>query len=418
MATPPVHSHRQAAPRAQRSFATRVLSADRHAPLLPPVRATAALHTEPRRLSNDVRAFSVVNEQHGSVWSNVDPLKFGALGITAIFAIDVCTYPLATLKTLVQVETTTSPSLLSSVTAAARRTSLRQLYQGFPVYFTGGMPPVALYMATYNVLRTKFVGDDGASGTFGAYPLLGIMAAGMCSDIITLPIYTPAEVIAKRQQIARSGSARDRSVATAVRAVVAETGIRGLWRGNGISMLMYGPASAMYWATYEVTNPAMHRVWHRMRVGEGVVDGGNGYGTRDGDGSRGRVAVGAAGGNAQGGVRGPTYDTPGVHFAAGLLAGSMSAVVTNPLDVLKTRIQTRKTADGAAARPRLAPMLRHIVRTEGAHALWRGLAPRVLSEAPTAALFMLAYEQVLRLSSKDRKADDEPGAWASAGPTD
>ena len=80
--------------------------------------------------------------------------------------------------------------------------------------------------------------------------------------------------------------------------------------------------------------------------------------------------------------------SPLVHFAAGWLAASVSAVLLSPLEVLKTKQQSSlRPALGARA----DRLLLHIVRTEGAAGLYRGLVPTLLGVGPTRAIFFGGY---------------------------
>jgi solute carrier family 25 protein 44 len=84
-----------------------------------------------------------------------------------------------------------------------------------------------------------------------------------------------------------------------------------------------------------------------------------------------------------------------VEGLAGLLAGVASAVVTHPLDTIKTRLQTG--VDGAGAT--WASALRRLLRTAGPRGLLRGLGARTLELGPLSAVGALGYEWVKRASA-------------------
>jgi solute carrier family 25 S-adenosylmethionine transporter 26 len=77
-------------------------------------------------------------------------------------------------------------------------------------------------------------------------------------------------------------------------------------------------------------------------------------------------------------------------MVVGAIAGSISAAVTNPLDVLKTRMMTGQ-AYGAAS---VVPAVRAILAKEGPRALFAGVVPRVVYVGPSSAIFFLVYEYV------------------------
>lgn len=83
---------------------------------------------------------------------------------------------------------------------------------------------------------------------------------------------------------------------------------------------------------------------------------------------------------------------PSQHMAASILGGALTAVVTNPLWVIKTRMcTTKKTTPGAYQN--LFQGLSTLVRTEGVQGLYRGIVPALFGVSHGAIQFM-AYEQL------------------------
>lgn len=78
--------------------------------------------------------------------------------------------------------------------------------------------------------------------------------------------------------------------------------------------------------------------------------------------------------------------TTSAAFLAGAAAGSVAALATTPLDVVKTR-QQLAAGSGAAAEGVLS-----VVRSEGAAALFAGVVPRVARVAPANAIMISTYE--------------------------
>ncbi|EGD75752.1 hypothetical protein PTSG_12650 [Salpingoeca rosetta] len=102
-----------------------------------------------------------------------------------------------------------------------------------------------------------------------------------------------------------------------------------------------------------------------------------------------------------------------VHFVSGGVGGCISATVTCPLEVVKTRMQSslytyteQATRDAArraqmsAARRSLyafsqtAYALRETAAKEGVAGLWRGLGPMLLGVVPARSIYFLAYSQL------------------------
>ena len=85
-----------------------------------------------------------------------------------------------------------------------------------------------------------------------------------------------------------------------------------------------------------------------------------------------------------------------VRFLAGFVGSSVSSVLTAPLDVLRSRYQSRAFREARAAQHStlgtgVGSMLASIVRDEGPRALFRGLGVQLIGVGPSRALSIGAY---------------------------
>jgi len=169
------------------------------------------------------------------------------------------------------------------------------------------------------------------------------------------------DVISQRLMVQTSATCRYRGGADAFRKILVADGVRGLYRGFGLSILTYAPSNAVWWSSYAMAQRFLWRV------------------------------VGAE--------RSESYPSlMAVQGASAALAGGASALVTMPLDTVKTRLQVM----GAGARaPTLAAAARDLVREGGWAACYRGLGPRWASMSLSAATMVTAYEFLKRLSAKE-----------------
>ena len=81
---------------------------------------------------------------------------------------------------------------------------------------------------------------------------------------------------------------------------------------------------------------------------------------------------------------------------AGGAAGACAGLVSTPLDVVKTRIQTQRRGAGIRARTAV-DVMRDIWRQEGMRGFMRGGSARVLYYMPSAAICWTTYETVKRM---------------------
>ena len=76
------------------------------------------------------------------------------------------------------------------------------------------------------------------------------------------------------------------------------------------------------------------------------------------------------------------------NVAAGAISGSLASVVSNPIDLIKTRLQSKSSPHKTSM-----AVVRHITGTEGVLGLWRGTVPAMVSPRMhnTAAQLASAY---------------------------
>ena len=89
-----------------------------------------------------------------------------------------------------------------------------------------------------------------------------------------------------------------------------------------------------------------------------------------------------------------------VHVVAGGLAGSVAAIITNPLDILKTKLQVDPAAKN------LRSVFRALRKEHGYRGFAVGMGPRILSHAPRASLSFILYELAMKVSGQDLRGDD------------
>lgn len=83
---------------------------------------------------------------------------------------------------------------------------------------------------------------------------------------------------------------------------------------------------------------------------------------------------------------------PSQHMAASMLGGALTALVTNPFWVIKTRMCTTKKTSPGSYQSLLGGMVT-LVKTEGIQGLYRGIVPALFGTSHGAIQFM-AYEQL------------------------
>jgi len=157
-------------------------------------------------------------------------------------------------------------------------------------------------------------------------------------------------------------------------------GVRGFYRGFGITIARELPFTSIQFPLYEYLKSQLS---HRYRSGK--------------------------------------RPSPGQAAACGMIAGATAAILTTPLDVVKTRVMLEartasspSTIDGPPL-PRqpspsilsFPPRLIHIFRNEGVGALFGGWVPRTLAISFGGAVFLGIYDFAVNFGKENKPASGD-----------
>lgn len=92
------------------------------------------------------------------------------------------------------------------------------------------------------------------------------------------------------------------------------------------------------------------------------------------------------------------YSEALVHFLSGALSGTFAAILTTPMDVIKTQIQSTTTG-----KKRIMETAQTIIRQDGMPGFFRGVTPRVSKVAPACAIMITCYEFFKHLFAKQNE---------------
>jgi hypothetical protein len=289
-------------------------------------------------------------------------------------------HPLDTIKSVQQAARGPASGLLATARALVSAGGARSLYRGFGVTFAGSAPACCLYLTAYeDVKRRLAAAGAGATATH--------LAAGIAAEAASCVFWVPIDVLKERMQVqgaaarAAAGAPYYASAADGAAQILRAEGVRGLYRGYGATLASFAPYSAIYFALYERAREAS---WRAL-------------------GGPPPAAAAAAPGGGSAAPPPPPPPLPPLplpwQIASAASAGCAAALVTNPLELAKLRLQVQR-GGGAAARP--AADLYHgtlhaiatIAREEGARALFRGAAARIAFHVPGTAITMTLFEEL------------------------
>ncbi|KAK8112866.1 mitochondrial carrier domain-containing protein [Apiospora sp. TS-2023a] len=321
-------------------------------------------------------------------------------GAAAAFTVDLLIYPLDTLKTRRQsqdfLQTFADPA---AKTKAPSRQLFRGLYQGIGIVIVATLPAAGTFFTTYEAAKTflgRHVGPaDGAAGG-GRKKLVNLpqplvhSAASAFAEMASCVVLTPAEVIKQNAQMVqsqqpgapKSGAVTGSSSMKALRQLASGGGAsagKKLLSGYTAMVARNLPFTAIQFPIFEHVRELM---WKKGK-----------------DGKQQEPSL---------------WRTGWITGTSAGLAGSFAAVVTTPMDVVKTRMmlqagsdeqQAAKNQPGATteaskqaavkkvrdSRGGLA-VARQVLRERGVPGLFRGAVLRAAWTAVGSGLYLGMYE--------------------------
>jgi len=249
-------------------------------------------------------------------------------------------FPLDTIKTRMQV----SPHLKTALSPL----SLSTMYRGLIASFAGNVPYHTITFGAYEVFKTKLQNQYPNVQPAKIYVLASILG-----DLTGSLWYCPAEVIKQQMQ-----GGVQKHICSAVANTFRDNGIKGFYRGYLGMIARDVSFRTVQLPSYEIVkdfylkNLAKNKTENQLKRKE---------------------------------------LEPLESMIVGAISGSLSAALTNPLDVIKTRIITNK--DTLFSFGNILSTASTIVKNEGLGTLLTsGLVPRTLYFAPSAAIFYVTYE--------------------------
>ncbi|ETW01354.1 hypothetical protein H310_06912 [Aphanomyces invadans] len=289
-------------------------------------------------------------------WDDLDKTKYYIVGPSVMVFVRAAVYPSNLVKTRLQIQSRRHP--LYTGTFDAFRKIVRQegflgLYKGFGASLLN-IVIGNLYITVYEIV------NQFAMQSLTSNPSMANFISGATASVINQTVIVPLDIVSQRMMIDGQGvqaasKAKTLGLLSISRDIFRKQGILGFYKGYIPSVLTYAPSSGIWWGFYGAVWPVFYaNIPFDMEPMPKQI-----------------VAQAIGGGSA----------------------GVFTAILTNPMDVIRTRTQIY-TQYGAI------DTFRHLIRKEGAAGLMSGAFARVLSMGPSGVLIISAYELVKRLSRK------------------
>jgi hypothetical protein len=251
---------------------------------------------------------------------------------------DLIMHPADTLRakinaTTATTATTTSPysALINTFRSTLQTQGVRGFYRGYSSVLLFSMPGNGIYFSTYELSKATL--QSSAWPSHVIEPLSGLNAQFAVSFL-----WTPYDIVKQRMQTSTTASTLRNEFQLLLRS-------GELFRGLTASWIVWAPFSIVYFGIFE----SSRRTLSTHLQADWKLD-----------------------------------------LISGTIAGVASAIVSQPADAVKTRLQVLQGDDFMANG--FWRGARDIVRKEGSSALWRGVVARVCWLAPGCALTITAFE--------------------------
>lgn len=300
-------------------------------------------------------------------WAMLDKGKYYPLSMMSNFSVRCILYPLSVIRTRLQVQSQNDlyTGTLDAYKKMVAREGYRSLYRGFWVsafQVASGIGYVSTYEGVRHLCETYNITNNSTLKSF---------AGGTAASMVGQTINVPFDVISQHLMILGisknsknsnnvqhcgnnelgieiKGRSNYQIVKDITRTIYIQDGFRGFYRGYTASLCTYVPSSASWWTFYDL----FQRVY-------GLV-------------------------------------TPeqcphmALQCAAAMSAGVASSTLTNPLDLVRTRVQVNRTS--------IPDTVRTLWRTEKLNIFRKGLTARMLSSVIYSVAIIFGYETVKRWS--------------------
>ncbi|KAG8215431.1 mitochondrial tricarboxylate transporter [Butyriboletus roseoflavus] len=276
------------------------------------------------------------------------PLHSLTAGTTAGAIEAFVTYPTEFVKTRSQFGGQREPPL-TIIRTTVREKGVIGLYSGCSALVVGNAIKAGVRFVSYDHFKSILADSEGKVSA--PKSLVAGLGAGMTEAVIAV---TPSETIkTKLIDDAKRPSPQYRGLVHGTMSIVRQEGIAGIYRGLFPVMMRQGANSAVRFTTYTTLKQFVQST---ARPGQQLPSG--------------------------------------ITFAIGAIAGLVTVYVTQPLDVIKTRMQS---LDAAREYKNTFHCAYRILTEDGLLRFWTGTTPRLARLVMSGGIVFTVYENIIRV---------------------
>lgn len=307
-------------------------------------------------------------------WDMMDKKKFFPLSMLSSFSVRCCLYPLTVIKTRLQIQRKNHMynGVIDAYKKIYQMEGFSGLYRGFwisSVQIVSGVLYVSMYEGVRHVLSQDPFTKELDSR-------IKALIGGGCASTVAQTIVVPFDILSQHLMVLgvttkhgklsfdkmgmnplginlTPGVSRAYLSAEVVRLIYQRDGFKGFYRGYIASLCAYVPNSALWWGLYTFYQDELIRVM-------------------------------------------PNWVSHlFIQAVAGTLGGFTTTVITNPLDIVRARLQVQRLDSMCHA-------FKILWVEEGLRMFAKGLSARLVQSACFSFSIILGYETIKRWSINDQ----------------
>lgn len=303
-------------------------------------------------------------------WDMMNKYKFYPLSCMSSFSIRCCLYPFTVIKTRIQIQkhSESYKGTYDAFTKIFKYEGMGGLYKGFWVnafQIVSGIAYITTYENVRTLLHKKGIQDSATRAMIG----------GACASLVGQTIIVPFDVISQHMMILGQIEGRGKNkrvinplninlkktgkvhvVQAITRAVYQHDGLRGFYRGYTASVAAYVPNSALWWTFYHFYQEQLAQL----------------------------APLGTS--------------TLLIQCISAPLGGVTTTLLTNPLDIVRARLQVQRTGG-------FGHVFKVLWAEEQMGVFTKGLTARMSQSVVFSFMIILGYESVKRMSVSEEYKD-------------
>lgn len=248
---------------------------------------------------------------------------------------------------------------------AIKKTFLREgiagFYRGVTISTIIGCPATCLYFSTYEITRRQL----SKISYFNKHSSISDFVGGFSAEIVSCLLWVPIDVIKERMQVQSliSQDKRYKSTIDAFKQMIKNEGLNGLYKAYGATIVAFGPFSAIYLTLYEQLKIACLNNFYNNNIN-----------------------------SSNSNIKSVNDLPPYIIASCACMSAAFSAIVTNPLDIVKVRMQVQRGGIFEFGYANIFDGLIKIVKHESMGSLFHGTSARVAFWVPNLAINLTLYE--------------------------